>query len=131
MMKPALDADVGVQFLTEIAIFANNQIEGRGSDKCLFISLSLLNHSCASNASWTSDINNPKVMEVRAIRDIKKGEEITVNYLCDWSVYLSNVERAETLMTTWNFQCDCLSCSSTTLAIHCIICLATNANTNT
>ena len=53
VLKPALETDIGIQFFTEIAIFANNQIEGHGADKCLFISLSLLNHSCASNASWT------------------------------------------------------------------------------
>ena len=59
-----------------------------------------------------SDISNPLIMEVRAIGDIKKGEEITVNYLCDYSVYLSNKERADSLMTTWNFRCDCPPCTS-------------------
>ena len=51
-------------------------------------------------------------MEVRAIGDIMKGEEITVNYLSDFSVYLSNKERADSLMTTWNFRCDCPPCTS-------------------
>ena len=59
-----------------------------------------------------SDISNPLIMEVRAIGDIMKGEEITVNYLSDFSVYLSNKERADSLMTTWNFRCDCLPCTS-------------------
>ena len=59
-----------------------------------------------------SDISNPLIMEVRAIGDIMKGEEITVNYLSDFSVYLSNKERADSLMYTWNFRCDCPPCTS-------------------
>lgn len=40
---------------------------------------SIINHSFTPNADWKQDFRS-NTMVYRAIRDIKKGEEITVNY---------------------------------------------------
>lgn len=44
---------------------------------------SLYNHSFTPNAEYTPD-NRRKVMKFRAIKEIKKGEEIFTNYNGDW-----------------------------------------------
>ena len=48
------------------------------SGRAVFSTFALINHSCTGNAKFSIDSNQH--MRVEATRDIKEGEEITVQY---------------------------------------------------
>ena len=45
-------AEIAGKFKEVSAIFYNNDISTADNSKCLFLTLALLNHSCAPNSSW-------------------------------------------------------------------------------
>ena len=51
-------------------------------------------------------------IEVRAIRDIKKGEEVTASYIGSQNIFLDAGAKQAKLKENWGFQCSCFSCSS-------------------
>ena len=69
----------------------------------LFPRASLFNHSCDPNAVVDA---SPHFCAVRAVRMIKKGEEVTVSYL---NVFLSRAERQDTCDKR-GFYCACSKC---------------------
>jgi len=74
--------------------------EGSG----LWIMPSYINHSCWPNSvrSFLGDL-----LIVRAARDIREGEEITINYLENES---SVQERQKSFYSGWDFNCTCTLC---------------------
>ena len=68
--------------------------------------ISRVNHSCTPNSSHTFSVVSFSG-QLRAVRDIKKGEEIFVNY-CDIDV--PTAERQKKL-DPYGFRCACQSCS--------------------
>ena len=50
--------------------------------------------------------------ELRAIRDIRKGEEVTANYKIWDSLFDDTATRQKELYEGWNFLCECHLCSS-------------------
>ena len=90
------------------AIFLNNSIAGH-----LFLNLSLINHSCMPNTMWwmKSEQSQQEIQELRAIREIKVGEEITASYLDPFTSFLQNKqEKRDGLLKDWNFWCECPKC---------------------
>ena len=82
----------------------NNFIQGVG------IQASRFNHSCVSNAE---EIWNEKdcAREIRAVTDIKIGNEITINYAYP-TISMKNFKtRQNYLLSAWNFQCNCELCN--------------------
>lgn len=74
----------------------------------LFLTFSRMNHSCEPNASWDTDLHGrPGVMSVRAERDIKKDEEITISYI---PVANRPVEKRRQMLRGWGFDCQCAKC---------------------
>ena len=71
----------------------------------LWINAAYVNHSCVANAKkeYIGDL-----LLLRAVRDIKVGEEITHAY----SDVADLEARAESLMTTWDFVCHCKLCEA-------------------
>jgi hypothetical protein len=69
-----------------------------------------MNHSCKPSVQKSSD--DYVEAEVRALRDIKAGEEITVSYIST-SDLGTKAERAEKLRRSWGFECHCEICSLT------------------
>ena len=55
---------------------------------------------------------NVKELELRAIRDIRKGEEITVNYISVEGRYCDKHTRQQKLAEGWGFKCCCSLCTS-------------------
>ncbi|MDQ2720525.1 MAG: SET domain-containing protein-lysine N-methyltransferase [Bacteroidota bacterium] len=59
-----------------------------GSDKekcCMALGLvPMYNHSYRSNCEYFMDFDEEKI-EIKTIREIEKGEEITINYNGDWN----------------------------------------------
>lgn len=72
----------------------------------LFLMFSRINHSCDPNAAWDTG-RAPGVMEVRAKRHIRPGEEITISYINQ--LEKPTDERRQRLRR-WGFVCQCSKC---------------------
>jgi len=83
---------------------------GRNSDDLsgIYKQFSRINHSCSSNVTQDWKEENPLKIEVRAACTIRKGEELTLNYLGLLRTYK---ERKEQLKRKWFFHCNCKVCS--------------------
>ena len=82
----------------------------------LSLNMALINHSCAPNVAAGplepyEEIKN----EVRAIRDISRGDEVTVSYTTNRYLYSINLQRRrEKLKALFLFDCNCPVCSGMT-----------------
>ena len=68
----------------------------------LYINCSFFNHSCEPNCFYFGIAN---LLIVKAIKDIKKGEELTVSYIEPKPMALRKNE-----LLKWDFTCDCKYC---------------------
>jgi len=82
------------------------------TEGALYHHISLINHSCNPNAVWSWTKGNFRKKVVRAIKPIKKGEEILVNYidLEDFN-YGNRESRRLALVDKFGFFCKCSECS--------------------
>ena len=102
--------------LREMTIFRSNRIESEEGTDVIFLVLSLINHSCAPNAEECSLLNgsedqeNVDEYELRAIKDIFKGEEITM-FMFSEAIFSTKDIRQRKLKETFGFQCKCCVCS--------------------
>lgn len=74
----------------------------------LYYRVALINHSCAPNS--VINITDEKKIKIVAVVDIKKGEEVTLNYLppSNGSAEpLRKFKRLPTLESDFQFRCDC------------------------
>ena len=104
----------------EYEIFFSNARFDRGW-WILFLNTSLLNHSCAPNAfvDTFNKESGESWCEIRAIKDIPKGEEVTVFYevtqeygTYSYLVYGCNAhERRRAIQKEFKFYCKCAVCS--------------------
>ena len=76
----------------------------------IYKQFSRINHSCSSNVTQDWREEYPLQIEVRAATTIKKGEELTLNYLGLLRTYK---ERKQQLKRKWFFHCSCKVCSIT------------------
>lgn len=106
------------KFCDEISIFFNNDIATDDSFRCLFLYLSVLNHSCDPNSFYTGTVNNPRQLELRAAKDIREGEEVTVNYILVEGRFSDRPTRQTRLRDGWGFYCSCSLCKGENLNIH-------------
>ena len=72
------------------------------------LKISRFNHSCLANAEhfWNEDL---KTRDVRAIKNIKEGEEICLNYQAT-SSYLTRAERQKNILELSQVSCHCVAC---------------------
>ena len=98
--------------LKEFTLFVNN-CTGLNIDKdtlYLFINSSLLNHSCAPNATVEKCGDDLQHNKVIAIKDISKGEEVTESYLEGLELKTKTQMRTE-LQADCSFDCKCGVCT--------------------
>ena len=106
----------------EIRIFLENANGTTGDHlnvMMLLLNLILINHSCAPNADFEPDEEGECV--VRAIRDISKGEEVTLFYKTPRTVGPENLtykrfgcnvkERMKVIKDQFGFDCKCCVCT--------------------
>ena len=91
-----------------VSIYEANCYE-MGSGTCICLDASRINHSCIPNAhySWNDNI---KRITVHAVKDIFKGEEITISY----NSALRTPEERKRDLEPYVFKCSCPACESDT-----------------
>ena len=75
----------------------------------VYLQMSRFNHSCHPNAEMSCHMDN--TADVRALRKINQGEEITICYTNDTSLW-SREERQAELKNVYNFDCNCEGCDA-------------------
>ena len=75
-------------------------------NNALYVKTSKFNHSCSPNAEIFT-VEGTNNIEVKAVKDIEKGEEILINFL---PLCFIREERRGFLMNYRNFDCDCEIC---------------------
>ncbi|KAK3290816.1 uncharacterized protein B0H64DRAFT_446639 [Chaetomium fimeti] len=80
----------------------------------IFLDASRINHACIQNAqnTWNEDLQQ---LTIHAIRDINKGEEITIMYLQDRA---DRSARQLVLQKNFRFTCSCSLCSLSGPELH-------------
>ena len=89
--------------------YYTNAIKIEGNKKYesgLFPNIARMNHCCSPNAFW---IYEDGKMTVRALFDIKCGDEITASYL--EPLQYTFEERQQMLLEKYGFQCRCSECN--------------------
>ena len=102
----------------EITVNNSRIVDDQNKAFSLYLNLALLNHSCAPNAYvgklYEKDRNgNPNWIEIRANKDISKGEEVTFCYFGDLNRHCcSNQARKAHVKKEYGFDCHCQVCSA-------------------
>jgi len=92
-------------------IFLANAIEVAGAGcTALYPTIPRINHSCAPTAVWSSVESQPLAKEVRAVRDLGEGDEITANYVDSFEATFASAEERKAKLQQWNFDCSCEVC---------------------
>ena len=101
----------------EITVKNSRIVDDQNKAFSLYLNLALLNHSCAPNAYvgklYEKDRNGKQNwIEIRASKDISKGEEITRCYFGDLNrLCCSSLARKAYLKKEYAFYCRCQVCS--------------------
>ncbi len=83
----------------------NNHLENAVG---LFPTYTFLNHDCDPNATWSTDLETKgNTLEVTALRDIKKGEQIFISYLSNET---DKSLRKRRLLQYGITDCSCIKC---------------------
>merc|ERR1712037_825266 len=82
----------------------------------VFLKMSRFNHSCHPNAAMSCRVSNTQ--DVRALRKIREGEEITICYTDSSESLWSREERRAELKSLYNFDCNCEGCDMTSEQIQ-------------
>ncbi|XP_055294953.1 SET and MYND domain-containing protein 4-like [Sitodiplosis mosellana] len=88
------------------AFFDVAQFTDQFTVKYIFDVLSIVNHSCAPNLHFAT---SGKLGYCIAVRPIKKGDQVFINYLGD-DVHKLPEERQKLLKDNWGFECQCDKC---------------------
>ena len=87
---------------------SNAYTNGNSGDNYLYETLCRANHSCAPNLSRAFDDDGVAV--VTTLRDVVKGDALTISYLSDDKLRKPADERRALLRSTFNFLCRCERC---------------------
>ena len=95
----------------------NSRMDSGVHTKCtsLYLNIVLINHSCAPNAAegYLKPYDENKSSEVRAIKSIGKGEEVTICYDNDFLNLCCSLEARRTAIKKhFGFDCNCQYCAS-------------------
>lgn len=91
-------------------VYASNSVGGGGGGSVglgIYPAACLVNHSCAPNAALGHQ-DGALTITLRATKDIKAGEEVSVSYLRD--LFVPAAERASLLRAGYSFDCKCVRC---------------------
>lgn len=101
-----------IRMVNETSYFATSPVLGLPTAMGLYENLPVLHHSCEPNARYYFRLSDGKVF-VRAIRDIKTGERVTISRHENIGMILDTSLRHELLRKKFNIEgCKCVRCSS-------------------
>ena len=102
--------DKGIENVMKTNSFACHLDDGGVGDGyiCLFPSVARINHACQPNAH-PRFIPKTLSMEIKALRDIEAGEEISISY---GNIDMKHAERQRLYKDGWNFTCTCSLCTA-------------------
>ncbi|XP_031619164.1 SET and MYND domain-containing protein 4-like isoform X2 [Contarinia nasturtii] len=89
------------------AFFDEAQFSDQYTVEYIFDVLSMVNHSCIPNLSF--DTVGSKLGHCMAVRPIKKGDQVFINYLGN-DVHKPVEQRQKALKGNWGFDCKCDKC---------------------
>lgn len=91
-----------------VSIYEANCFE-MGAGTCICLDASRINHSCVPNShfSWNTNIER---VTLHAVKDIPKGEEITISYCSA----IQTLEERKRELKPYVFTCDCPACQPDT-----------------
>ena len=92
-----------------IAICQDSDVTSNTSEAALYSQISLINHSCDPNVTWTWVRGDVKRKQVRAVKVIEKAQEILATYHSE--PFGSRETRQKTLLKSHLFLCQCSQCS--------------------
>ena len=90
-------------------IYNTNQFSDGAAGSGVAIKTARFNHSCQPNATALIMVNGQN--QIRAIKDIKAGEEINICYIGGSNI-LRNKKYRQKLLYTWHFVCLCDLCKN-------------------
>ena len=111
------EQDVDMLNLAKFLSNSRELLRGRMDGWCFcYLNTVLINHSCAPNVAIGPLLPEEELKEeVRAIKDIKRGDEITACYFVDLETYLScgfnKQRRLKGIQKKFGFDCKCCVCS--------------------
>jgi hypothetical protein len=111
-----------LQKLPQQIEFNRWEVEYRGRKGiCLFPEASYFNHQCAPNVGITIMNDSVKGFSLSAValKPIKSGEELFINYLPDNDLPLSRLQLA--LRKRWGFDCSCIVCRARSTASYVLL----------
>lgn len=79
-----------------------------GDEEAVFEIICRVNHSCCPNAICTWNSNTGQ-MELKALRPLKRGDEVTISYIRNELGLNVDARRRE--LKFWNFVCMCTRCA--------------------
>ena len=99
---------MGIYQANSLTIREQDKLKGRELGTGVFPLTSRINHSCSPNSLWS--FTGGGQCEVRCVRPVRAGEEITASYLP--SPLLSRADRQRHLAARYNFSCTCQVCAA-------------------
>ena len=99
------DQDKASKNLHVLNIFKSNSFEGK-----IAIKTSRFNHSCRPNALAVPGISDS--LQIRAMKKIKAGDEITISYLHPNAIFKKRQMRQNILLVGMHFICYCDYCQN-------------------
>ena len=97
--------------LRALSIYLNNRTGIFDENNAhVYLKYSRMNHSCDPNTVWDATDSVGKRVELRAIKEIKVGEEVTTSYLDPHTAILGEKKEKEPKLENWAFQCKCDIC---------------------
>ena len=104
------DPEKAEKILKICNIFGTNNFSDGVAGCGVAIRTARFNHSCKPNA--TALIMENGQNQIRAIKDIKAGEEINICYLGGFRILRNRKFRQNNLFYTWHFVCSCNLCKN-------------------
>ena len=105
------DSDILGLYFTNAFSIINDESEIKSG---FFPNIARMNHSCLSNCEVLSSDINTKSRSIIALFDIKKGEELTINYIGNsyYTLSMAQKVRKQYILSNYNFDCKCIHCTN-------------------
>ena len=93
---------------TLLGIVSTNGLIQQNGETLVFLNISKLNNSCLPNVAFEFV---PPYGRIYAVKDIQKGEELSIDYGGYGSRFSTLKERQEMLLDKYDFTCECELCT--------------------